>query len=78
MSGCHETGVAPAPDSAEVPPAAGRRAGPRRVALVGNPNVGKSSIFNLLTGLRQKVTNFPGTTVERRGGTANRTRCCMP
>lgn len=38
---------------------------PRRVALAGNPNVGKSSLWNALTGLRQKVTNYPGTTVER-------------
>jgi ferrous iron transport protein B len=38
---------------------------PRRVALAGNPNVGKSSLYNALTGLRQKVTNYPGTTVER-------------
>ncbi len=41
---------------------------PRLVALVGNPNTGKSSLFNLLTGLRQKVGNFPGVTVERRTG----------
>lgn len=41
----------------------GRR--PRRVALVGNPNVGKSSLFNALTGLQQKVSNYPGTTVDR-------------
>ena len=41
------------------------RAGPLRVALVGNPNSGKSSLFNALTGLRQRVANFPGVTVER-------------
>ena len=35
------------------------------VALVGNPNTGKTSIFNLLTGGRQKVANYPGVTVER-------------
>ena len=70
MSGCHETGVA-SPASAAAPPETGRPTGVRRVALAGNPNVGKSSIFNLLTGLRQKVTNFPGTTVERRAGTAS-------
>jgi ferrous iron transport protein B len=38
---------------------------PRRVALAGNPNVGKSSLYNALTGLRQKVSNYPGTTVEK-------------
>lgn len=41
-----------------------------RVALAGNPNVGKSSIFNRLTGARQHVGNWPGKTVERRTGTA--------
>jgi len=40
-----------------------------RVALVGNPNCGKSSLFNHLTGLRQKTGNFPGVTVEKREGT---------
>ena len=38
------------------------------IALVGNPNSGKSSIFNQLTGLRQKVANFPGVTVEKKSG----------
>jgi ferrous iron transport protein B len=37
---------------------------PRRVLLVGNPNVGKSALFNALTGLRTTVSNYPGTTVE--------------
>lgn len=42
-------------------------AAPRRVrvALIGNPNSGKSTLFNALTGMRQKVANFPGVTVER-------------
>ncbi len=40
-------------------------AGPLRVALIGNPNAGKSTLFNALTGLRQQVANFPGVTVER-------------
>ena len=40
-----------------------------RLALVGNPNSGKSSLFNALTGNRQKVGNYPGVTVERRTGT---------
>lgn len=39
-----------------------------RLALVGNPNSGKSSLFNALTGNRQKVGNYPGVTVERRVG----------
>jgi ferrous iron transport protein B len=38
------------------------------IALVGNPNSGKSSLFNELTGLRQKVGNFPGVTVEKKAG----------
>lgn len=39
-----------------------------KVALVGNPNVGKTSIFNALTGLNQHVGNYPGITVERKTG----------
>ena len=38
------------------------------VALVGNPNAGKSALFNALTGARQKVGNYPGVTVERHSG----------
>lgn len=38
------------------------------VALVGNPNAGKTSLFNALTGARQKVGNYPGVTVERKAG----------
>lgn len=41
---------------------------PRHIALLGNPNSGKSSLFNQLTGLRQKVGNFPGVTVEKKQG----------
>jgi ferrous iron transport protein B len=40
------------------------------VALVGNPNCGKTALFNLLTGARQKVANYAGVTVERKVGTA--------
>ncbi|RVT92793.1 ferrous iron transporter B [Sphingomonas crocodyli] len=38
------------------------------IALVGNPNAGKSALFNALTGARQKVGNYPGVTVERKSG----------
>ncbi len=41
----------------------------QRIAVAGNPNSGKTSIFNRLTGLRQKVGNYPGVTVEKREGT---------
>ena len=40
-----------------------------KIALLGNPNTGKSSVFNLITGLRQQVGNFPGVTVEKKTGT---------
>lgn len=40
----------------------------QKIALVGNPNSGKSSLFNHLTGLNQKIGNFPGVTVEKRSG----------
>ena len=43
-------------------------AGPLRVALLGNPNCGKTALFNLLTGSRQKVANYAGVTVERKEG----------
>lgn len=39
-----------------------------KVALVGNPNTGKSTLFNLLTGLNQKIGNFPGITVDKKIG----------
>ncbi len=51
-----------------------------RVALVGNPNCGKSALFNLLTGSRQKVANYPGVTVEKREGEftdAKQRRCAV-
>ena len=44
-----------------------------KVALIGNPNTGKTSLFNQLTGLNQQVGNYPGITVERKVGT-----CTLP
>ena len=45
----------------------------QQVAILGNPNAGKSTLFNRLTGLRQKVGNYPGVTVEKKTGT-----CTLP
>lgn len=42
----------------------------RKIALIGNPNTGKSSVFNHLTGLNQQVGNFPGITVDKKTGQA--------
>ena len=59
---CHATGLVDLPVGPRV---AGHI---RTVALVGPPNSGKSTLFNRLTGLRQKVANYPGVTVEQRYG----------
>src|SRR5580700_7874789 len=66
MGDCHGC---PANSLATLPPPS-FGAPPRRhiVAIVGPPNSGKSTLFNRLTGLRQKVANFPGVTVEHRMG----------
>ncbi|MGE5761846.1 MAG: FeoB small GTPase domain-containing protein, partial [Gemmatimonadota bacterium] len=61
MSACHDCALVARAGS----PLA---TGPMSVALVGPPNSGKSSLFNRLTGLRQKVANYPGVTVEQRRG----------
>src|ERR1700730_12957159 len=45
-------------------------AAPKAVAVIGPPNSGKTTLFNRLTGLRQKVANFPGVTVEQHTGIA--------
>ncbi len=52
------------------PPPAAKSNSRHTVALVGPPNSGKSTLFNRLTGLRQKVANFPGVTVEQHVGRA--------
>jgi hypothetical protein len=51
-------------------PISTRRAarGARTIAILGNPNAGKSTLFNQLTGLRQRVGNYPGVTVEKKMG----------
>lgn len=46
------------------------------VSLIGNPNTGKTSVFNRLTGLNQKVGNYPGITVEKKLGTCKFGRAC--
>ena len=51
--------------TASIPSTAGQ---PLRIALLGNPNCGKTALFNLLTGARQKVANYAGVTVERKEG----------
>src|SRR3954462_100601 len=63
MSDCH------GPATATLPPP--ETSGKKLIgSIVGPPNSGKSTLFNRLTGLRQKVANFPGVTVEHRMGRA--------
>ena len=62
MSGCC---ASPAFEPPQPPQPSGQL---RTVVLIGPPNSGKSTLFNRLTGLRQKVANFPGVTVEQRMG----------
>ena len=61
----------PCCDTLDTPPPT--PAGTLTVALAGNPNSGKTTLFNALTGLRQKVANYPGVTVEKKTG-----RCKLP
>ena len=62
MSSCCQTVAEPSRGTAKL-----------TVALAGNPNSGKTTLFNALTGLRQKVANYPGVTVEKKTG-----RCKLP
>src|SRR3569832_1902189 len=64
MSACHDSVRRDHAQSADVHV---HRGGPL-VALVGNPNCGKTALFNVLTGSRQKVANYAGVTVERKEG----------
>jgi ferrous iron transport protein B len=57
---CHDQGAAEAGDQS---------AGAPRIALIGSPNTGKTSLFNALTGLRARTGNYPGVTVSRYVGT---------
>jgi ferrous iron transport protein B len=69
MSSCHGDGNGR--KSAPVAEAEGPApVGQRLIAIIGPPNAGKSTLFNRLTGLRQRVANFPGVTVEHRLGKA--------
>jgi ferrous iron transport protein B len=68
MSDCH--GCSLATGLVTSVPQNGQAVRPHTVALVGPPNSGKSTLFNRLTGLRQKVANFPGVTVEQHVGRA--------
>src|SRR3954447_25737786 len=67
MSNCHGCQLA-----AGTPPPSqnGQQSDRHTVALIGPPNSGKTTLFNRLTGLRQKVANFPGVTVEQHIGRA--------
>jgi ferrous iron transport protein B len=59
-AGCGPASVATLPNAAV-----------KAVAVIGPPNSGKTTLFNRLTGLRQKVANFPGVTVEQHTGIAD-------
>jgi ferrous iron transport protein B len=63
---CHTAVAEPIEEVAPPPPTGTVRM--RTVALIGPPNCGKSTLFNRLTGLRQKVANYPGVTVEHHSG----------
>src|SRR5919107_2960993 len=67
MSACHGCSGAAGISTVAPVPATARRT----VALIGPPNCGKTTLFNRLTGLRQKVANFPGVTVEQHIGRAS-------
>lgn len=74
MSGCDGCALAKAPPASRPvrrSPSLSAAGAPRTVALVGPPNSGKSTLFNRLTGLRQKTANYPGVTVEHHSGRAH-------
>src|SRR3954466_208910 len=65
MSDCHSCSM-----GSSFPPPAAKPNSRHTVAMIGPPNSGKTTLFNRLTGLRQKVANFPGVTVEQHTGMA--------
>jgi ferrous iron transport protein B len=75
MSDCHGCSAAGTRTATLEPPAQGSKSATpgsslTRVAVIGPPNSGKTTLFNRITGLRQKVANFPGVTVEQHTGLA--------
>src|SRR4051812_14425960 len=64
MADCHDASVVTLPPSGASAPGDVHHV----VAIIGPPNAGKSTLFNRLTGMRQKVANFPGVTVEHHLG----------
>ncbi|MDL1950487.1 ferrous iron transporter B, partial [Acidobacteria bacterium ACD] len=68
MSGCEGCPAAGGTRPGTPPATEREHVFPRVVAVVGPPNSGKSTLFNRLTGLRQKVANYPGVTVEQHVG----------
>ena len=65
---CHVTAVIEPSIEEKIPTPPGATPRMRTVALIGPPNCGKSTLFNRLTGMRQKVANYPGVTVEHHSG----------
>jgi ferrous iron transport protein B len=65
---CHTPVLEPVEQPPQAPAAPGAKKALRTVALIGPPNSGKSTLFNRLTGMRQKVANYPGVTVEHHSG----------
>src|SRR5205807_8091345 len=67
----HEEGGGPGMPSLPLRDAVSAGRGTKTVALVGNPNTGKTTLFNALAGMRQRVGNYPGVTVETKKGHLN-------
>ncbi|HXC52302.1 MAG TPA: ferrous iron transport protein B [Candidatus Limnocylindrales bacterium] len=68
VASCHDPAPASADSSRSARGASAKRSGLPLIAVVGNPNTGKTTLFNRLTGQRARVGNYPGITVDRRSG----------